>query len=130
MDESTIEAVTPRNWVSGNVVITIRGYAMTGNALFNPNAKGDVTSVYLKNYKQPFAKASEESWKNGEWWTPADWIQNAVSFNADGSTFPECNIRRRKDIRWPSNTAGIRSNMLTVRCTNKLNYVRGRTDWK
>ncbi|BDW78866.1 hypothetical protein BFINE_46610 [Bacteroides finegoldii DSM 17565] len=59
---------------------------MTGNALFNPNAKGDVTSVYLKNYKQPFAKASEESWKNGEWWTPADWIQNAVSFNADGST--------------------------------------------
>ena len=44
--------------------------------------------------------------------------------------FPECNIRRRKDIRWPSNTAGIRSNMLTVRCTNKLNYVRGRTDWK
>ena len=86
VDESTIEAVTPRNWVSGNVVITIRGYAMTGNALFNPNAKGDVTSVYLKNYKQPFAKASEESWKNGEWWTPADWIQNAVSFNADGST--------------------------------------------
>ena len=71
VDESTIEAVTPRNWVSGNVVITIRGYAMTGNALFNPNAKGDVTSVYLKNYKQPFAKASEESWKNGEWWTPA-----------------------------------------------------------
>ena len=60
VDESTIEAVTPRNWVSGNVVITIRGYAMTGNALFNPNAKGDVTSVYLKNYKQPFAKASEE----------------------------------------------------------------------
>ena len=27
VDESTIEAVTPRNWVSGNVVITIRGYA-------------------------------------------------------------------------------------------------------
>ena len=86
VDESTIEAVTPRDWVSGNVVITIRGYAMTGNALFNPNAKGDVTSVYLKNYKQPFAKANEESWENGEWWTPADWIQNAVSFNADSST--------------------------------------------
>ena len=86
VDESTIEAVTPRNWVSGNVVITIRGYAMTGNALFNPNAKGDVTSVYLKNYKQPFAKASEESWKNGEWWTPAVWNQNAASFNAKGNT--------------------------------------------
>ena len=86
VDESTIEAVTPRNWVSGNVVITIRGYAMTGNALFNPNAKGDVTSVYLKNYKQPFAKASEESWKNGEWWTPAVWNQNKASFNAKNNT--------------------------------------------
>lgn len=83
VDETTIEAVTPRDWISGNIIITIRGYAMTGSALFNPNAKGDVTSVYLKNYKQPFTKANDESWKNGEWWTPADWIQNEISFNAD-----------------------------------------------
>ena len=47
---------------------------------------GDVTVLYLQNYKQPFAKANDESWKNGEWWTPAVWNQNAASFNAKGNT--------------------------------------------
>ena len=86
VDESTIVATTPADYKTGNVTVTIHGYTMTGSAMFNPNSKGDVTVLYLQNYKQPFAKANDENWKNGEWWTPADWIQNAVSFNADGST--------------------------------------------
>ena len=59
---------------------------MTGSAMFNPNSKGDVTVLYLQNYKQPFAKANDESWKNGEWWTPAVWNQNKASFNAKNNT--------------------------------------------
>lgn len=131
VDESTIEAVTPRNWVSGNVVITIRGYAMTGNALFNPNAKGDVTSVYLKTINSRLLKRVKKVGRmvNGGH-LPIGYRMRCLLTQMVVRLFPECNIRRRKDIRWPSNTAGIRSNMLTVRCTNKLNYVRGRTDWK
>lgn len=86
VDESTIIAITPADYKTGNVIVTIHGYAMTGSAMFNPNSKGDVTVLYLKNFKQPFAKANDENWKNGEWWTPAAWNQNAASFNAEGST--------------------------------------------
>lgn len=86
IDESTIVATTPADYKTGNVTVTIHGYTMTGSAMFNPNSKGDVTVLYLENYKQPFAKASDENWKNGEWWTPAVWNQNAASFNADGNT--------------------------------------------
>lgn len=86
IDESTIIAITPADYKTGNVIVTIHGYAMTGSAMFNPNSKGDVTVLYLKNFKQPFTKANDENWKNGEWWTPAVWNQNAASFNAEGST--------------------------------------------
>ena len=82
VDESTIVATTPADYKTGNVTVTIHGYTMTGSAMFNPNSKGDVTVLYLQNYKQPFAKANDENWKNGEWWTPAVWNQNAASFNA------------------------------------------------
>ena len=86
VDESTIVATTPADYKTGNVTVTIHGYTMTGSAMFNPNSKGDVTVLYLQNYKQPFAKANDENWKNGEWWTPAVWNQNAASFNAKGNT--------------------------------------------
>ena len=86
MDESTIVATTPADYKTGNVTVTIHGYTMTGSAMFNPNSKGDVTVLYLQNYKQPFAKANDENWKNGEWWTPAVWNKNAASFNAKGNT--------------------------------------------
>ena len=86
VDESTIVATTPADYQTGSVTVTIHGYTMTGGAMFNPNSKGDVTVLYLQNYKQPFAKANDESWKNGEWWTPAVWNQNAASFNAKGNT--------------------------------------------
>lgn len=71
IDEKTIEATTPEGYASGNVIVTIRGYEMKGSALFNPTMKGDVTMVYLKNYKQPFATTG-----TGEWTDPNDWNQS------------------------------------------------------
>ena len=71
IDEKTIEATTPVGYASGNVTVTIRGYEMKGSALFNPTMKGDVTMVYLQNYKQPFATTG-----TGEWTDPNDWNQS------------------------------------------------------
>jgi len=51
VDESTIVATTPADYKTGNVTVTIHGYTMTGSAMFNPNSKGDVTVLYLQNYK-------------------------------------------------------------------------------
>lgn len=70
IDEKTIEVITPADYASGNVIVTIRGYEMKGSALFNPTMKGDVTMVYLKNYKQPFTTTG-----TGEWTDPSDWNQ-------------------------------------------------------
>ena len=56
VDESTIVATTPADYQTGSVTVTIHGYTMTGGAMFNPNSKGDVTVLYLQNYKQPFVK--------------------------------------------------------------------------
>lgn len=86
VDENTIIATTPADYKTGNVFVTIHGYTMTGSAMFNPNSKGDVTVLYLENFKQPFTKANDENWKNGEWWTPAVWKQNPASFNAKDNT--------------------------------------------
>lgn len=81
VDENTIIAIAPEGYVTGNVIITVHGYAMTGGAMFNPNSKGDVTVLYLKNYQQPFA--SEED-NPGDWSIPMYWNQNAASMNPSG----------------------------------------------
>lgn len=81
VDESTIIATTPSDYNTGNVMVTIHGYTMTGSAMFNPNSKGDVTVLYLENYKQPFA--SEEA-NPGDWSKPVGWNQNDASMNPTG----------------------------------------------
>lgn len=81
VDESTITAVTPEHYLSGNVIVTIRGFAMTGSSMFNPTLKGDVTAVYLTNYKQPFM--AEEA-QTGDWNTPLGWMQNNAMKNPTG----------------------------------------------
>ena len=81
VDEKTIIATAPEGYVTGNVIVTVHGYAMTGGAMFNPNSKGDVTVLYLKNYQQPFA--SEED-NPGDWSKPMYWNQNAASMNPHG----------------------------------------------
>lgn len=79
--EKQITAITPAGYQSGNVIVTIRSYAMTGAAMFNPESKGDVTPVYLINYKQPFASRDENP---GDWSEAFGWNQNAASLNATG----------------------------------------------
>lgn len=81
VDENTITAVTPEHYLSGNIIVTVRGYAMTGSSMFNPNIKGDVTAVYLTNYKQPFM--AEEA-QMGDWNTPLGWKQNPALLNPTG----------------------------------------------
>lgn len=71
IDDKTIEAITPEDYSTGNVIVTIRGYEITGSVMFNPNTKGDVTVAYLKNYKQPFIGSG-----TGDWTDPDDWNQS------------------------------------------------------
>lgn len=82
VDTETIEAVTPEGYQSGIVTITIHGYAMEGGALLNPEQKGDVTPVYLQNYKNFRETDPALNYKN-EWFTPIGWNVNAANFNND-----------------------------------------------
>jgi IPT/TIG domain. len=81
VDGQTIRAVTPDGYETGNVTVTIHGYDLTAGAMLNPNSKGDVTVLYLENYKQPFASEEENP---GDWSKPVGWNQNAASLNPTG----------------------------------------------
>lgn len=85
VDTETIEAVTPDGYLSGIVTVTIHGYSMEGGALLNPAQKGDVTAVYLKNYKNFKEVDPAVNFKN-EWFTPLDWNVNEANFNNDNGS--------------------------------------------
>lgn len=92
LEDDRIVVITPENYESGAVYVTINGFTLTGTGLMNPNAVGDVTMFYLKNYKRTFTQIPYESGQqgNGILAIPTDWIVNDaakvyVNKNADAS---------------------------------------------
>lgn len=88
VDESTIIATTPEHYETGEVTVTIHGYTLVAGVMLNPNVKGDVTSFYLKNYKQPFLAEGAVS---GDWSDARYWNQNAASKNPTGCRQAQAN---------------------------------------
>lgn len=79
--DNAIKVIVPEDYGSGLVIVTIKGYEVTGPALIDPNKKGDVTELFLKNYKQPFQRGDTE---DGEWGTALYWSFNG-NFNSANS---------------------------------------------
>ena len=44
--DNAIKVIVPEDYGSGLVIVTIKGYEVTGPALIDPNKKGDVTELY------------------------------------------------------------------------------------
>ncbi|WP_308756238.1 IPT/TIG domain-containing protein [uncultured Bacteroides sp.] len=83
--ENEVKARVPENYGSGTVVVTVRDYAVEAGALIDPSMKGDVTRLFLKNYKQPFQRATEG---DEEWADALYWIKNG-NFYGNSLQFPE-----------------------------------------
>ena len=59
LEDSKIVAITPDDYDSGLVTVTISEYTeftLTGSKLVNPAKPGDVTALYLKNCTRPFVQ--------------------------------------------------------------------------
>lgn len=67
---------------SGTVVINVGGYEVEGSALINPAATGDVTALFLKNYKQPFLRGdvSDGEWGTALYWLASDGFGSSLQF--------------------------------------------------
>lgn len=83
--DNEIKVIVPDNYGSGPIVVTINGYSIEGPSLVDPSITGDVTHLFLKNYKQPFQRADDS---DGEWSNALYWVKNA-SFNGNSLHFPE-----------------------------------------
>ena len=92
VDEEHIVATAPAGYASGSVYVTINGMRLTGDAMMNPESKGDVTIFYLENYARPFQQIPYISGQEGDrsmavpqGWTVNDAAESFVNKNADQS---------------------------------------------
>lgn len=67
---------------SGTVFINVGGYEVEGSALINPAATGDVTALFLKNYKQPFLRGdvSDSEWGTALYWLTSDGFGSSLQY--------------------------------------------------
>lgn len=72
--DTEIVAETPAGYQSGSLSITIGSYILVGPGLVNPSMPGDVSAVFLKNYKSPFAFNSDYDIDWTTVGTPSDWL--------------------------------------------------------
>lgn len=85
--DTEIVIEVPDNYGSGLVVVDVKGYKVEGTSLIDPSTTGDVTRLFLKNYKQPFTRSDSG---DGEWGMAADWFTNA-NFNGNSIQYTDDN---------------------------------------
>lgn len=83
--DNEIRVRVPDNYGSGLIIVTVRDYVIEGSALIDPSTTGDVTRLFLKNYKQPFQRADDS---DGEWTDALYWMKNA-NFFGNSLQFPD-----------------------------------------
>jgi len=81
LTSTLVKVLAPAGYMAGNVNVTFNGnFTVTGSAL-SPNVPtGDVSTFFLKNYKQPLYTSDgtlstnlTTAQQNGRWYTPGDW---------------------------------------------------------
>ena len=83
--ENLIKVKAPAGYTIGPVSISMMGLTLTGTSLAPSIMPGDVSGLFLKNYKQPFATnmtAAQSGTTSGlNWATAANWITNSAAQN-------------------------------------------------
>lgn len=83
LTDASFKVVAPNGYATGNLIVYINDFPVTGPAFLNPDVKGDVTAFYLQNYKQPFVTTAESG--TGRWRNPLGWTVTAPILNHTGS---------------------------------------------
>lgn len=86
VDNNQIVATLPQNFTSGVVMVRVRDITLEGTALIDPSLTGDVTSLFLKNYCQPFERAEAGE---TEWAVAKSWIGNSYAYMAHTLEFTD-----------------------------------------
>lgn len=92
LTDTRIQVITPKGYASGNVIVSVNGFLVVGGVLMNPDVKGDVTPLYIKNYKKPFINVASTvaGTGTGRWGIPADWTVTSPwlnQLNSGGTTY-------------------------------------------
>ncbi len=81
--ETEIGVTAPADFPTGEVVIVVNGFEVVAGTALNPNARGDVSMVYLKNYRQPFKidpnMTDAQLGTSAANYLPADWTVNEAA---------------------------------------------------
>jgi len=84
LQDTLITVIAPSGYSAGNVHVTFNGLTLTGSALAPGLPQGDISSFYLKNYKQPYTSngmTSAQKGTSGKWATPDYWTVTADGQN-------------------------------------------------
>ena len=81
LKDDEIVVTAPEGYLTGAVTVTVNEYTLTGTSMMNPNATGDVSIFYLKNYKRPFEQFPYADGQQGDGTmaTPAGWEINSAT---------------------------------------------------
>ena len=86
VEDTQIEATLPEDFTSGIIMVRVRDLTLEGTAIIDPTVKGDVTSLFLKNYCQPFERAEAGE---SEWAVAKSWQGNASAYLAHTLQFTD-----------------------------------------
>lgn len=79
----------PSGITSGIVYLDLNGYKLEGSAFIDSSIEGDVTSLFIKNYKQPFLRSdiTDGEWGTAMYWNTTSGFGSSLNFplgNTDG----------------------------------------------
>jgi hypothetical protein len=80
--DTSIQVKAPTGYLSGNIIVSVNGFPITGSPLLNPDVKGDISVFYLKNYQQTFTSTVVSG--TGRWRIPTDWTVTSPMLNHGG----------------------------------------------
>lgn len=84
--ETEIKFTLPADYSEdgGTILLNIGGYELEAqSSLINPDAEGDVTGLFLKNYKQPFLSTGDSEWGTGLSWITSSGFGACIQTNSD-----------------------------------------------
>lgn len=82
LTDVSFQVVAPSGYTTGNLIVYINDFPIVGSAFLNPDVKGDISSFYLQNFKQPFLSTAESG--TGRWRIPMNWTVTSNVLNHGG----------------------------------------------
>jgi hypothetical protein len=85
LKDTLITVIAPTGYTTGFVTVNFNGFILTSSSALSPAlTKGDISSLFLKNYMQPFTAknmVSAQGFTGSNWGTPDYWTVNSAAQN-------------------------------------------------